>query len=314
MDHKIVVIAGATGQLGGLIARDLISREGIGVRALVRPGSAAKAEGLAALGVEVVEVALDGTGDPKVLNRAMQGAFAVVSALQGGPEILVDAQSRLLEAALAGGVRRFIPSDFAVDFTRLPQGANRNFDIRLDFHAAADAIVARSGSTIEFTSIYQGAFTELLESGWMLLNFKKRQVQYFGSADTQMDFTTWEDTAAFTAAVAIDDTATPKSLRISGARITPAQLQQITKQVTGVDFHLKRVMSVGMLRTMIGIMKFFKPGRPGDLMPIWVGMQYAYSMALGTGVGPLDNDRYPQLTWTGVEDVVRGAVAAHPAV
>jgi nucleoside-diphosphate-sugar epimerase len=310
MDRKIVVVAGATGQLGGLIARALIKAEGIAVRALVRPGGAAKAAELAKLGIEVVEVSIDGSGDPATLAKVMQGAFSVVSALQGGPDIIVGAQSRLLEAAVAANVRRFIPSDYSVDFTRLHEGANRNFDYRLAFHKAADEIIRRTGSRIEFTSIFQGAFTELLATGWMLLNYKKRQVQFFGSPDTRMDFTTWSDTADFTAAAAIDSNATPRRLNIAGERLTPKDLQQVTKRATGVDFELKRVMSIGMLRTMISLIRFFRPGK-GEPMPIWVGMQYAYSMALGLGsVDRLDNDRYKGIAWTPVDDTVRQAFQA----
>lgn len=307
MDRKIVVVAGATGHLGGLIARALVKNEGVSVRALVRPGSAAKAGDLTELGIEIVEVAIDGSSDRTALDRAMTGVFSVVSALQGGPDIIVDAQSRLLEAAVAANVRRFIPSDYSIDFTKLHPGANRNFDTRLAFHKAANAIIYRTASRVEFTSIYQGAFTELLASGWMLLNYQKRQVQFFGSPDTVMDFTTWSDTADFTAAAAIDLNPTPRSLSIAGNRLTPKEIQQVTKRATGVDFQLKRMMSIGMLRTMISLMRLFKPGK-GEPMPIWVGMQYAYCMALGLGsTNRLDNDRYPGIAWTGIDDTVRRA-------
>jgi hypothetical protein len=44
--------------------------------------------------------------------------------------------------------------------------------------------------------------------------------------------------------------------------------------------------------------------RLGDLMPPWVGMQYALSQALGIASPErLDNDRYPDITWTGADDV-----------
>lgn len=310
MDRKIVVVAGATGQLGGLIARALVRNAGVCVRALVRPGSAAKAGDLAKLGVEIVEVSIDGSGDAAALNKAMNEAFSVVSALQGGPDIIVDAQALLLEAAVAANVRRFIPSDYAIDFTRLHEGANRNFDTRLRFHKAADEIIRRTGSRVELTSIYQGAFTELLASGWMLLNYQKRQVQFFGSADTRMDFTTWSDTADYAARAAIDPNPTPRSLSIAGKRLTPREIQQVARRVTGIDFELKRVMSIGMLRTMISLIRFFKPGKD-ELMPMWVGMQYAYCMALGLGsANRLDNDRYPDIAWTGIDETVRRAFDA----
>jgi hypothetical protein len=73
----------------------------------------------------------------------------------------------------------------------------------------------------------------------------------------------------------------PKKLLIAGTRLTPRTAQQVAKRVTDVDFGLKRVMSLGMMRVVIALMKFFKPGKKEDLMPMWVGMQYGYCMALG---------------------------------
>ena len=89
MDRKIVVVAGATGRLGGLIARALVKNEGVTVRAPIRPGNAQKAADLAKLGVEIIEAAIDGSGDKAALDKIMQGAFSVVSALQGGDDVLV---------------------------------------------------------------------------------------------------------------------------------------------------------------------------------------------------------------------------------
>jgi hypothetical protein len=57
----------------------------------------------------------------------------VVSALSGLREVIVDAQTCLLQAAVEAGVPRFIPSDYAVDFTKLPYGTNRNLDWRQEF-------------------------------------------------------------------------------------------------------------------------------------------------------------------------------------
>ena len=198
-------------------------------------------------------------------------------------------------------------SDFSIDLTQVPEGANRNFDLRLGFHEAADRIIQKSKSGIEFTSIYQGAFTELLGSGRILFDYKKRQVSYIGSPDTVMEFTTWKNTAEFTAAAAMDPNPTPPSLFVAGQRLSPKEAQQIAKKVTGINFKLKRLMSVGMFRVMIAIMKFFKPGKKDEVMPIWVRMQYGYCMALGLTAARLDNDRYKGIRWAGVDDIIRKA-------
>ena len=106
----------------------------------------------------------------------------------------------------------------------------------------------------------------------------------------------------------MDRNPTPRSLFVAGQRLSANEAQQIAKRLTGADFPLKRMMSIGMLRVVIALMKIFKPGKKGEVMPLWVQMQYAYCMALGlTAPSRLDNDRYRGIEWTGVEGVVRKA-------
>jgi NmrA-like family protein len=319
--QRVIVVAGARGNLGKLVCDALLSRartdgQPVLVRGLVRKSSAHAASAASPdapaspteqqLTIEPVDYDSD-----EDLDRVCAGAHCVVSTLQGHDDVIVGVQSRLLHAAIKRGARRFIPSDFSLDFTKLPEGANRNFDTRRAFHRAADEIIRQAKSSIELTSIFQGAFMELLASGWMLFDYKNRRVPYFGSSDTVMELTTWKDTAEFTAATAIDDNPTPKKLLIAGTRLTPKTAQQVGKRVTGVDFALKRVMSLGMMRTVIALMKFFKPGKKDDLMPMWVGMQYGYCMALGVASPEhLDNDRYKGIQWTGPDEVVRRAFDA----
>jgi hypothetical protein len=249
-------------------------------------------------------------GNEDDLKRVCDGAYCVVSALQGLEDVIVGVQLRLLTAAISGNAQRFIPSDFSIDFNKLPKGANRNFDFRLQFHKAADSLILQSKSSIKLTSVYQGAFTELLTSGRFLFDFKKHQITYFGSPNTIMEFTTWKDTAEFTAALALDLNPAPGSLFIAGKRLTPAEAQKVAKQVTGVDFKIKRLMSTRMLSLLIALVKFFKP-EAGKTMPMWVGMQYAYCMAIGPTLPEmLDNERYKGIVWTGIEDVIRQGLNA----
>ena len=314
----VIVVAGAQGNLGKLVCEALLARarlagQDVLVRGLVRkgrtpaPASASVATPTGAVDPRLVIEPVDYASDDD-LRRVCAGAYAVVSTLQGLEEVIVGVQSRLLKAAIAQNVRRFIPSDFSGDFTKLPAGSHRNFDLRRRFHQAADAIIQQAQAKIEFTSIFQGGFTELLGSGWVLFDYKKRQVGYFGSPDTVMEYTTWQNTAEFAAAAALDPTSTPRYLLIAGQRMTPREAQQIAQQVTEVDFALKRVMPTWLLGGVIKLLKFFKPGKPDEVMPLWVAMQYGYCGALGVmSPARLDNERYQGIQWTGVNNVIRKA-------
>ncbi len=292
---SLIVIAGATGDLGHRIARHLKQRGAV-VRALVRPASNPKVVAeLRSLGVAVQEVDY---ADPAALTRACAGASCVVSALSGLRPVIVDAQTQLLEAAVAAGVLRFIPSDFCADYSRLRPGTNRNFDFRREFREILDRAPIRA------TSILNGMFADLLTGQAPVVLFGRHRILYWGDADQPLDFTTIADTAAYTAAAALDPT-TPRELRIAGDVRTPRQLAEVAHAATGHPFKLLRPGSVGMLNLLSKFVRTLAPGT-NELFPPWQGMQYMRDMLSGEAklASPLDNARYPDIEWTSVQQVL----------
>jgi hypothetical protein len=193
-------------------------------------------------------------------------------------------------------VPRFIPSDYSIDFTRLSPGENRNLDLRRDFHTRFD------GASISATSIFNGAFTDMLTGQMPLILFPLKRVLYWGDADQRMDFTTIDDTATFTARAALDPS-TPRYLRIAGDQLSARELMSVISEVTGKRFHLFRGGSLGMLGALIRIARTVAPGE-GDLYPPWQGMQYMRNMFDGRAkLEPLDNDRYAGMYWATARDV-----------
>ena len=113
-----VLLVGATGMLGGRIAHYLLGRPEARTRLLVRIGTG-KPDTLkqfAARGAEVIEGDL---ADLASLDRATEGVDVIVFAVQGGPDVIVDGQVALAEAGKRNGVRRILPSDFALDLLEL---------------------------------------------------------------------------------------------------------------------------------------------------------------------------------------------------
>ena len=294
MSRPLILLAGSTGKLGTRIAGALV-RRGARVRALVRPTS--DPEAIAAvrdLGVEVV------TGDYRSatsLSKACSNVSCVISALSGLREVIVEAQSTLLDAAVAAGVPRFIPSDYAIDFVKQPEGWNRNLDLRREFHERLDR------APIAATSILNGMFTDMLTGQAPIVLFKLKRVMYWENADQPMDFTTIDDTAEYAAAAALD-ASTPRYLRIAGDTVTARELVEIASDVTGQRFRLFRGGGLRRLERLIKIMRTIVPGRT-TLYPPWQGMQYLHNMFSGRAqLVPLDNDRYAGIRWTTVREVL----------
>ncbi|TDN39937.1 NmrA family NAD(P)-binding protein [Hymenobacter sp. UV11] len=289
-----IVVAGATGDLGFRIAQELRKRGAI-VRALVRPGNTKPAiASLREQGVGILEVDFN---DVAALTYACAGAACVVSALSGLREVIIDAQTHLLDAAVAAGVPRFIPSDFSIDFTKLPEGSNRNLDLRREFGHRLDQAPIRA------TSILNGMFMDLLTGQAPVVLFKIRRVLYWGSADQPLDFTTIANTAAFTAAAALDAT-TPRYLRIAGETATIRDLQAAANAATGQRFGRLRAGGLWLLRLLIRVTRRLMPA-PNDVFPPWQGMQYLHNMFTGLPkFASLDNNRYPEINWTSVREVL----------
>jgi nucleoside-diphosphate-sugar epimerase len=294
MNDSTIVLAGATGNLGGRIARAL-RQQGASVKALVSHGTAiSKIEKLQALGVTIASVDFGSTSQ---VTMACLHASCVVSAMQGLRDVIVETQTVLLDAAIKAKVPRFIPSDYSIDFTKFPAGENRNLDLRREFHKRLD------NTPIRATTIFNGAFADMLTGQMPLILFKLKRVLYWGDADQRMDFTTIDNTAAFTARAALDPS-TPRFLRIAGDQLSARELAAVVSDVKGREFRLFRAGGLGMLGTIIKVARTVAPGEK-ELYPAWQGMQYMRNMFEGRAkLQPLDNDHYPGIRWTTARDVL----------
>jgi nucleoside-diphosphate-sugar epimerase len=293
MEKKLVIIVGATGDLGGRIVRELSNLKAP-VRAIIRPGTPdSKVKVLKDYGCEVVEVDLNNHPD---LVRAMTGGSVVLSVVAGLRDVIVDGQIKLLNAALEAKVPRFIPSDFAADFTKIPEGENRNLNLRLEFVRTAEKY------DIKLTSILNGAFMDMLTGVAPFVLFKIDRILCWGSADQLMDWTTIDDTAKFTAFAALDDT-TPRFLKIAGDEISANSLARVMTDITGRRHRVLKPGGLGMFKLLIRATKLFKPGS-NELYPPWQGMQYMHNLNSGVAkLDRLDNDRYP-INWTKAKDLL----------
>ena len=298
-EPQIIAIAGAGGDLGGRIVKALIKR-GARVRAIVRSGmAAADGASLTALGAEIV--AAD-PADLKAMATALAGSACVISALNGLGDVVIDRQCVLLDAAVAAGVPRFIPSDFAADFTKTKPGLNRNFDLRRTFMARADQ------APIKVTSILNGAFMDMLGAEMPIIQPGIHRVLYWHDADQLLDFTSKNNVADYTASAALDPAA-PRLLRIAGDSVSVRSLAATLSEVSGQRYRPLWVGSLGMLGAMIGLAKRIAPQLDAPF-PAWQGMQYMRDQFGGdVQLAPLDNARYPGMTWTSVRQHLAGMKA-----
>lgn len=296
MSNHTIILAGATGHLGSKIARFLL-QNGAVVKALTRKGSTSSLQQLEAMGAERVVVDFN---EPQGLRQACMGGTCVISAVSGLEEVMITVQTQLLDAAIAAGVPRFIPSDYCIDYRKLTPGSNRNLDLRTQFNQFLDQ------KPIHATSILNGMFTDLLTGQAPVILKGISRVLYWGNAQQPLDFTTMNNTAEYTAKAALDD-ATPRYLCIAGQVATIKDLQQVAGDVYEKPFKLLRPGGLNAFKTLIKITRFVAPQKE-EVFPAWQGMQYMYDMFTGLPkFTSLDNDRFKGIKWTGIKEVLEQA-------
>ncbi|TPG04862.1 NmrA family NAD(P)-binding protein [Curtobacterium flaccumfaciens] len=300
-----ILVAGATGDLGHRIVRELTQHD-VRVRVLTRPGSRTADE---RFGDDPrVDVVTAEYSDHDGLTRAVSGSDVVVSAVSGTRPVIVDVQRALLAATVAAGVRRFVPSDYSADYRRIAPGTNRNFELRREFAADLDA------APVQATSILTGMFTDLLTGDAPMILFGRRLVLFWSSADQVLDFTTKDDVARVTALAALDDDA-PRVIEMAGDQVTARDVARTMGELTGERFRLQWAGTTGTLSAMSAVGRRLSKD-PDETFPAWQGMQYFVSMFSGQAqLHHVDNDRYGVQSWTSVRDVLRAHLSAqgHPA-
>ena len=144
---------------------------------------------------------------------------------------------------------------------------------------------------------------DLLTGRAPFILFKLKKVLYWGNQDQEMDFTTINNTAEFTANAALDNS-TPRFLNIVGEQISARNLADVASDVTGEKFRPLRAGSLRQLERMIKITRRIFPQK-NAVYPPWQGMQYMHNMYGGEPkINDINNDRYPDIKWTSIREVL----------
>jgi len=290
-----VLVVGSTGNLGSQITQALLERN-CHPRLLVRSGSRQKLNPEIATATEVVED----------LGGAFDGIDTVVSAVQGGPETIIDTQLELLRGARAAGVSRFIPSDFSMNLFGLAEGENINSDWRREFARRAE----EERGSVDVVHVLQGCFLDegVLFGFLNAIDLDRNEAYLWGDGNADMQFTTYADTAAYTAEAALDEQPVPSRFYIAGDSLNFHRLVAEVSTGLGRPLAVQRLGTLAELDTEIQTRMSREPANP----MAWLPLMYWRGMLNGKGaLGPLMNQRYPAIQPTTVREYV-SELAHHP--
>ena len=279
ISEKRVLVIGGTGKFGGLVSQALLDR-GAKVRLLVRPGSETKVP------TELAKLA--------EVHRGNAGAFddvhTVVSAVQGGPDTIIDAQLEYLRAARDAGVRRFIPSDYSFNLFGLGEGENINSDWRRTFARRADM----ERESVEVVHVMIGCFLDVGVLYGFIGGFdlKKGEAYLWGSGEHRMQFTTYRDAARYVTEAALASEALPREFFVAGDSLDFQEL--VNETAAGLDQTIA-IRSMGSLSDLDSEIDRRRALEPNNLLA-WLPLMYWRGMLNGKGeLGPLQNTRFPAI-------------------
>ncbi len=288
MKTQTTLLVGASGMLGSRIARHLLDRADTRLRLMLRAGAADDAKNKDTLkplldgGAQVVEGDL---ADPASLERATEGVDVIVSAVQGGADVIVNGQVALAEAGKRNGVRRILPSDFALDLFKATPGEHLMFDLRRN----ADEGIAKTG--IESVHILNGAFMEMFKPGAGAIDYDAGIVSFWGDGTRPIEVTSVEDTARMVARVAVDESVPAGKFAFAGERVSILDATKVIEAQTGRTFERRSLGSEADLRAAMAKAK-------QDTSNPFKVVMLAYQLYMLTGqtaLTDLQNDRYPDL-------------------
>jgi len=296
---QTILLLGATGLLGGRIAHHLLDQPEVELHLLVRDGH--EGQKRAALdpwmkrGAKIVEGDLR---DLASLDRATQGIDVIISAVQGGTDIIIDGQVALAEAGKRHAVRRILPSDFALDLFKATPGEHVAFNAR----ASADEKIAALG--LEHIHMLQGAFMDLFGPGSPLVDYEKGMVTFWGDGSRPIEVTSVDDTARMTVRVALDRSVKSGKFAFAGDRLSFQQAADIAEAQTGKRFERRSLGSEADLRAAMAA-----AAKPDPFQAVMLGYQL-YMLNGQTALENLESGRYPDLELQRFSEFLADGLAA----
>ncbi|KAH8746157.1 hypothetical protein F5882DRAFT_342250 [Hyaloscypha sp. PMI_1271] len=215
-----VALAGATGNIGTKILDALLKSGNFNVTALKRVGS----KTTVSAPVKAVEVDYESV---EMLTAALEGQDAVICALGMGTDASVHNQ--LIDAAVAAKVKRFIPSEFGLDFLNLLTRQLPVYENKLKVLNHLEERTLRSGMT--YTYVINSVFLDWGLQNNFILDLSQHKPTIFGSGDEAFSTTTMATAAkAVVGVLEHYDETKNRAIYVQDAVVTQNKLLAIAKK------------------------------------------------------------------------------------
>jgi len=233
------------------------------------------------------KVLLADVANPGTLKNTTKGIHTVVSALIGDDNTVLEGQKALLKDGIDNGIKRFVPSDFSLDYTKVGADEHPWLAQRIAFKKLL------AGSPVKGLHVFNGIFMETF------FYLQSQNLMYLANPNQPINITTYEDTARYVAA-ALAKPDRVGELRVSGDIVTPKQIADVYNKVRGTKIEARKNGSLEELKRMISEYKakneYFKAALLGYSVPMSDGRGF-YSKT--------NNAEFPEIRTTPFEEYLK---------
>jgi uncharacterized protein YbjT (DUF2867 family) len=144
-----LVVVGGTGLIGAKIA-EAVLLQGHECVVVSRGETPENAQTLADLDAGGAQIAFVSPENVPAMTKILKGSDAVICAITGEADVIDRIEPKVLQAAQAARVKRFVPNEFGLDTLRIPPGAAALFDEKKMFQS----LMQEEG--VPYTVIFNG--------------------------------------------------------------------------------------------------------------------------------------------------------------
>ncbi|KAJ5880497.1 Translation elongation factor [Penicillium subrubescens] len=280
----VVGIAGFTGKFAQCVAQELQAYTDVTIRGYCRSPDKLPQSVLKEYGIEVIKGDYD---DKNSIQKFVRGTDIVICCYFGSPDVMTRGQMLLVDACEEAGVPRYVPSDFAVDFTKIPTGTL--------FPKESTKIIMEylSSKKVDGVHILVGGLMETFWSEFFQIwDPETQSMAVWGSGNDAWDLTSYKTAAAYTAAVTMDPSAVGV-FRFLGDHKSASEIKEIFENVYHSELRLDRLGSIDDLFNTV--QAEFAKNR--DDISKWAPQCFAYWCTSGKAYlgDDLDNHKYPHV-------------------
>jgi len=194
-----VGLAGITGKFGTLLATHLLKNPNVSLRGYARDTSKVRPSIVSSPAVQLYQG--DAYNETQI-KSFVDGCDVVICAYLGDDKLMIEGQKLLIDACEGAGVPRYIAGDWCLDYTKLQLGELFPKDPMKHVKAYLE-----TKKTVKGAHILVGGFVDVVLSPLFLWDGKTQAIRYWGDGSEVWEFTSYENAAEYTAAVAADQEA-----------------------------------------------------------------------------------------------------------